>query len=261
VTTIRQVRQAHPGWGPTTLLVALRADPVWADRRLPSRARVAAFLNQEGLTRRSQRHAALPQPPPQPPQAPHDEWQLDAQGVMRVGGVGAVSLINGVDVVSRLKVERCPRPHTTRAATADYFLTLRRACLTVGLPTRLALDHDAVFYDNTTPSPCPTRLHRWLIAVGVAVVFIRRRRPTDHALIERTHQTMTKQALLGQRWTDAVTLWTGLDERRDVLNHALPARALVNRPPLVAYPAAVCSGRPDRPEWEEELLDLGRVDP
>ncbi len=123
----------------------------------------------------------------------------------------------------------------------------------------LTLDHGTVFYDNTTPSPFPTRLHLWLLALGVQVRFTRKRCPTDHALIERTHQTMTAQALLGQTYSSHAHLWAGLDERREALNQRLPSRALSHQAPLEAYPQAMHSGRMYRPEWEEDLLCLESV--
>ena len=83
--------------------------------------------------------------------------------------------------------------------------------------------------------------------------------PTDHAIIERTHQTMTAQALLGQTYTSQTNLWVSLDERREVPNRHLPTRALSHQPPLEAYPGAIHSGRSYRPEWEEELLSLEKV--
>src|SRR5215467_4713202 len=146
---------------------------------------------------------------------------MDAQGIMRVEGVGKVSLINLVDVTSRLKAESYPSRETTNPALADYQLTLRRAFLTYGMPETLTLDHGTVFYDNTTLSPFPTRLHLWLLALGVQVCFTRKRCPTDHALIERTHQTMTAQALLGQTYISHPDLWTSMDERRKALNQKL----------------------------------------
>ena len=129
-------------------------------------------------------------------------------------GVGKVSLITIIDVVSRLKVESYPCLDTTKPPLEAYQLMLRRAFLTVGLPRRITLDHGTVFYDNTSASPFPTRLHLWLLALGIDICFTRKRRPTDHAKIERTHQTMTLQALLGQHWPDQTTLWAGLDARR-----------------------------------------------
>src|SRR5512135_2443930 len=256
---ILHLRKLHPGWGPTTLLVALKADASWRDQPLPSRAQLARLLKQAGLTRRYQPHHELTQPPRTQLTSPHQEWQMDAQGIMRVDGMGKVSLISIVDVVSRLKTESYPSLETTNPALSDYQLSLRRAFLTYGLPETLTLDHGTVFYDNTTPSPFPTRLHLWLLALGVQVRFTRKRCPTDHAIIERTHQTMTAQALLGQTYTSHTDLWASLDERREVINQYLPTRALSHKPPLEAYPGDIHSGRSYRPEWEEELLSLEKV--
>ncbi len=100
--TILHLRQLHPGWGPATLLTALKTDPYWHDQPLPSRARIAALLKQAGLTRRYQPHHDLLQPPRASPSTPHQEWQMDAQGIMRVEGMGKVSLISIVDVVFRI---------------------------------------------------------------------------------------------------------------------------------------------------------------
>ena len=257
---IRRLRQDHPGWGPRTLLLDLQRDPYWSTQPLPSRTQIAAFLKQQGLTRSYHKHRDLPRPPRDGPSEPHQEWQLDAQGAMTVAGVGSVSVINIVDVVSRLKVESFPDVEHSQPATPAYQLSLRRAFSAFGLPERVTFDHGSAFYDNTTPSPFPTLLHLWLIALGIVVLFTRKRRPTDHAQVERTHQIMTGQALLGQRWGDQASLWAGLDERREVLNQALPMRVLGGQAPLSAYPEAHHSGREYRAEWEAQLLEVKRVD-
>jgi transposase InsO family protein len=256
---ILHLRQLHPGWGPTTLLAALKTDAYWQDHPLPSRAQLARLLKHAGLTRRDPPHHDLTQPPRVPLSTPHQAWQMDAQGIMRVEGVGKVSLITIVDVVSRLKAERYPSLETTNSALPDYQLTLRRAFLVHGLPHILTLDHGTVFYATTTPSPFPTKLHLWLLALGVQVRFMRKRCPTDHAIIERTHQTMTAQALLGQTYSSHADLWAGLDECRDVLNRYLPSRVLSHKPPFEAYPQAMHSRRMYRPEWEEDVLCLENV--
>ena len=240
---ILQMRRTHPGWGPITLLAELRVDPDFAEHPLPSRSRIAALLKAAHLTRDYQKHSGLPTPPIQPEGAPHDEWELDAQGRMHVAGVGKVSLITIIDVVSRLKVESYPCPETTNPPCSAYQLMLRRAFLTIGLPRRITLDHGTAFYDNTSASPFPTRLHLLLLALGIDVCFTRKRCPTDHAKIERTHQTMTLQALLGQRWPDQTALWAGLDARRAMLNQHIPSWVLQDRAPLQAYPEAAHSGR------------------
>jgi transposase InsO family protein len=136
---------------------------------------------------------------------------------------------------------------------------LRRAFLTTGLPRRITFDHGTVFYDTTSPSPFPTRLHLWLLVLGIDVCFTRKRCPTDHAKIERTHQTMTLQALLGQRLPDQPALWAGLDARRAMLNQHIPSWVFQGHAPLHVYPAVAHSGRFYRLEWEAEMLDLDRV--
>jgi len=176
-TTLLSLRRAHPGWGPNTLLAVQRTDAAWQGCPLPSRERVAAFLKQAGLTRRTQQQVELPQPRASTPSEAHEEWQLDAQGVKPVAGIGKVSVITVVDRVSHLKVESCPRAHASQAVTAEYFLSLRRAFLSYGLAQRLSLDHGSAFFDNTCPWPFPTRLHLWLLALGVQVVFIGVGRP------------------------------------------------------------------------------------
>jgi hypothetical protein len=68
---------------------------------------------------------------------------------------------------------------TTNPPFETYQLVLRRAFLATGLPRQISFDRGAVFFDNTTTSPFPTRLHLWLLALGVEVSFTRIRRPTD----------------------------------------------------------------------------------
>jgi transposase len=90
----RELRLAHPGWGPQTLRLELAHDRRFGGLRIPSRARLAAFLKVEKLTRRHEHHSELVQPEPQPATAPHEVWEMDAQGVRQIGGVGRVSVIN-----------------------------------------------------------------------------------------------------------------------------------------------------------------------
>jgi hypothetical protein len=160
--------------------------------------------------------------------------------------------------VSRLKVESFPFPGT-HLDWQTYQLALRTGFVQYGLPLRISLDHDSAFYDNTSQSPFPSRLHLWLVALGIEVVFIDKQPPAAHAIIERTHQTMSRQTLSGQPWCSQGALWYGLDARREAVNSRLPCRSLAGQAPLVAYPQAARSPRPYRLEWEVELLDLGRV--
>ncbi len=149
---LSQMRRDHPGWGPLTLRSELARRPQ-PPTRLPSRARIAAFLKAKGWTRPYERHTHLVQPLTAPAPAAHAEWQMDAQGVQVVAGVGRVAVINVGDPYTRLLTDSLGCAHTAIPNIADYQLALRRAFLRFGRPQGLSLDHDSCFYDSTSASP------------------------------------------------------------------------------------------------------------
>ena len=271
VLTLREWRHAHPGWGPATLLAELErlrgelpGDPLFA-HGLPSAPSLARWLRAEGLTRTYQRHGSLPTPPPSEVGAPHQQWELDARGHEQVPGVGVVSLIQVNDAFSRARLLSYPcllgdRRASRRPGTLDYQLLLREAFTFWGLPDRLKVDHEHVFFDNASVSPFPTRLHLWLGALGVELTFGRKGHPTDQGMTERSHQLWDQQVLQGARFPSWEALKAALDERRTFLNEWLPCSSVGGVPPLVACPQARLPRREYRPEWEEALLDLPRVE-
>jgi hypothetical protein len=236
--------------------------------KLPSSRSIALFLKAEGLIRPYERHSKLPQSdrPKAEVKAPHEEWEMDAKGQQFVDKVGVITLINLNDCYSRVRLLSYPcflgkmrvERHPT---TEDYQLVLRLAFSEWGLPDRIATDHDTVFYDNGSKSPFPSRLHLWLLALGVELVFGRHNCPTDQGLTERSHQLWEKQVLLGQEFDSWNALYSALLKRRDFLNHHLPCASIGELPPLVAYPQAqkMRRGKLYRPEWEVELLDISRI--
>lgn len=257
-------RRGHPGWGPNTLWAELKRDPAWAGHKLPSPASIGRFLKETGLSRAYETHSALPQPNREEAQRPHQRWQLDARGHGYVPEVGVVSLVHLNDCASHLRLlsypvwlgqQRCQR----HPDTADYQTVLRLAWTDWGLPETVQVDHDSVFIDTHSQSPFPTRLHLWLVAMAIQLVFSRPVRPTDQAMTERSHQLWAGQCVQGQTYTTWNDLYWALRQRRDFLNYDLPCASLNHQPPLVAFPQARHSGRPYRPEWEANLLDLSRV--
>lgn len=262
--TLRAWRIGHPGWGPKTLLTHLEDDERFKGRSLPALSSIARFLKEGEFTRSYERHSDLPQSEHQTACAPHEEWEMDARGHEYVPEVGVIALINLSDVYSTVKIQSYAcwlgaKRMTRRPTTEDYQLVLRRAWTQWGLPDRLAVDRDSVLYDNSCKSPFPTRLHLWLLAMGVEVVFGRPGQPTDQATVERSHQTWDGQVLQGQSFDSWDGLQATLDQTLDFLNYRLPSRTLGDRPPLVAHPEALQPRRLYRPEWEGELLDLQHV--
>lgn len=261
--TIAYWRHTHPGWGPATLAAELKRHPAFQGRTLPSPASIARFLQQQGLVRPYQSHQPLP-PVELPPVAPHAIWQLDAPGETPVPDVGVVSLINLTDRASHVRLLSYPcvlgaTRAQRHATTEDYQLALRLAFTDWGKPQQVQVDHDSVFFDQRSKSPFPTRLHLWLLSLGISLIFSRIGRPTDQGMTERCHQLWAAQVLEGQTFSDWSSLYLALQDRRDFLNWHLPCASLEHRPPLVACPNALHSGDKYRPEWETSQIQLEQV--
>jgi transposase len=264
VATLQALRQTHPGWGPLTLYTELAQDLLLTGQKLPERSSIARWLAQKGLTRPYERHQALPQATPASAQAAHEEWEMDARGYAKVPGIGVVNLINLNDRFSRVKLLSYPcwlgeQRASRHPDTADYQLVFRLAASEWGLPDRLYVDRDSVFYDNTSKSPFPLQLHLWLLALEVELVIGPPNRPTVRGITERSHQTWDQQVLQGQGFAAWEVLYDTLRRRRDFLNEQLPCSTLGGVPPLVAHPEARWPRRLYRPEWEAEMINLSRV--
>jgi transposase len=262
--TLRVWRDAHPGWGPVTLRVELEEDVSWQDEVLPSRTTIGRWLNEAGLTRPYERHQDLPQPSSTSANEPHEEWELDARGYEKVADVGVVALLNMNDRFSRTKVLSYPcwlgeQRASRHPTTEDYQIAFRLAASEWGLPDRLFVDRDSVFYDNGSKSPFPTRFHLWLQTLGVDLIIGPAHRPQKRGITERSHQTWDGQVLKGQTFAAWEQLRLALERRRKFMNEHLPCASLDGKPPLVAYPQARIPRRVYRPEWEAELMDLDRV--
>ena len=260
---LKSWREAYPGWGAKTLLAELRRSPAFTPQALPSRATIGRWLQSAGLTRAYQKHSHLPAVP-RSANACHEEWEMDGRGVEQVPELDWVSLVQVNDVYSRVKIISYPcllgptcRGH--RPTTEDYQLLLRLAFTEWGLPDRIAVDHDSVFFDNRNASPFPTRFHLWLVALGIQLTFGRVGRPTDQGMTERSHQLWYHQVLQGQSFASHEHLRQALQERRTFLNLHLPCATLGEVPPLVAYPEARFPRRLYRPDLEPSLLCLDRV--
>lgn len=261
---IRLLRVGHPGWGPNTLVAELGSDPYWKEKKRPSRSSIARYLKEQGLTRPYERHTQLPQERRKRAKAPHDVWELDARGEEYIPEVGVIALLDVKDICSRARLMSFPavlgkRRRQHHPNTEDYMMALRLAFVDWGLPQQVHVDHASVFFDNSTKSPFPSRIHLWLTGLGVDVTFSRRNRATDQGAVEKSHQLWAAQVLEGQEFTAWEELYFALRDRRDFLNGLLPCATLGGLPPLLAFPDAAHSDRHYRPEWEEEMLDMERV--
>jgi hypothetical protein len=256
---IDQMRRENPGWGAKTILTELRNAAAGSAADLPSRSAIAAYIKAQHTPRGYRRHSDLAQAPQVRGSCSHEEWELDAQGAVRIPELGSACVINLVDTFSHVITASVAVGPTRAPKVADYQLACRQAFTEFGLPQRLTLDHDSCFFESTSASPFPRQFHLWLLALGIDVRFIEHPPPQEHATIERAHYTMLQQALSGELPRSWVQLNQHLKARRTFYNQDYPSAALGDRAPLQAFPQARHSGRYYAPNLEAELLDLERV--
>jgi len=262
--TLRIWRQQHPRWGPKTLVAQAGQAADLCGQRLPKRATLARWLRQQGLTRRYQPHRELPSLAGNAAQAAHEAWEMDAYGALYVPEVGMISLLDLNDCFSHAKLLSFPcwvgeHRVSRHPDTTDYLLALRLAFMDWGLPSQLRVDHDSVYYDNTSKSPFPTRLHLFLVGLNVALVIGPPHQPRKRAITERSHQLWDQQVLADQQFTDWNALWRALTTHRNFLNQHLPCRGCDDLPPLVAHPEAARTRRPYTPDQEATLFNVERI--
>lgn len=256
------MKDKKPGWGPARVLVELGSGRWGFHKALPSRSAIARYLNTQGYTRSYETHGGVAPVVCDPSSAPHDLWEMDAQGPQAVKGVGFVSLINLKDTYSGSYVMSFPvvvKHQRSQPATEAYQLSLRFSFSQWGLPKQVQVDHDSVFFDNTSPSPYPTRLHLWLIALGINLCYSRIYRPTDQARVERAHQTLSAHTMQQQGFRSWNHLFDHLQQERKTLNEEFPSQSLGDKAPLEAYPQARHSTRAYFPQKENELIDLDKI--
>ncbi len=264
VVLIKGLREKHEGWGAINILVELEEEYNYSSSDLPSIASLNRYLKSNGFIKTYIRSSPFPKSGNCNKKAGrvHGVWELDAQGAVRVKGIGHQAMINIKDTRSKLHCMAFPVSvgnSNTQPRTRCYYWALRLAFSEWGLPKVIQVDKDAVFYENRSKSPFPKSLHAWLISLGIELCFIKYSPPTNNAIIERAHQTMERQVLKGQGYDCWKSLFQYCNKRRKRMNEKIPNRSLDNKPPLKAFPKAIHSRRPYSIEKEAELIDLKKL--
>lgn len=268
---IKTIRQAEEGWGAKSIIAELKRKYAYTDDELPRRKSIALFLKQEGFVKVYERHSDLPDDQCcDEPQEAHDLWQLDGRGneVVEMDSEEhpqqSVALLDIKDVFSRAYVCCFPAPMVSQQGhpgTKHYQAALRLAFVQHGMPKAIQTDNASVFRDNRSKSPFPTRLHLWLVGLGVRLCHSRVHQPTDQAVVERSHEVLYNQILKGDKtFRNWEHLYEKCQQRRQALNHDIPSSSCDDQPPLVAHPQAVHSQSIYHPQKEADLIDMTRVD-
>lgn len=261
---VSDLRDNHEGWGARSILVELATQSGYVESDLPSESTIHRYLVEQGFIADQPLKSDLPRSAKCSGTANkvHERWELDAKGACDVKGVGFQSLINIKDQYSLVHCMSFPVPvasKTSQPRAPYYFWALRLAFEAWGLPEAVQVDKDSVFFENASRSPFPKPIHLWLLSLGVSLCFIQKPPPRENSIIERSHQTIYKQVIQGQKYPSWKALFQNCNKRREVLNKYMPNNSLGRKAPLQAFPEANSSGRKYSLEHEEKHIDLEAI--
>lgn len=259
---IKQLRKENEGWGALTILVELEEEFSYSQESLPSARSVNRYLKQNNFIKPLEPAGNFPTSPCEKPKEVHQVWEMDAQGATEVDGIGHQATINMKDGLSKKHCMAFPvavKNQSSQPATRHYKWAFRLAFTESGMPRCVQVDKDSVFIENSSRSPFPSRLHLWLAALGVELCFIEKPPPAQQATVERSHQTMERQAVRGKSFKNWQQFFRHCQKRRQRMNEKFPSRSHGGKAPLQAFPEAIHSGRHYSVEQEHELLDVHRI--
>ncbi len=246
--------------GPVSIQVDLKeALPVGS--KIPSVSTLTRLFRGLDSVQKYQPNRSIPCVKKQQAQAAHDLWQMDNKGSVIYPGLGYVGTLNVKDVFSRVHTGCLLLPYDhcrSNPSTKHYVGFLRKAFSIFGLPVAIQTDRGSLFFESNVKSPFPTLLHRWIVGLGINFQHARSFRPTDQAIIERTHQTMHKQLDRKEAYPSLEALNQLAQERMHKLNTQIPCSSL-QMPPLVKYPNAIHSQRSFSFEEESKIFDINRI--
>jgi hypothetical protein len=259
---VKKLRKDNEGWGALTILLEMEEEFSYPKEKLPNASSVNRYLKQHGFVKPLEPAGNLPSSSCEGPKEVHELWEMDAQGATEVKGIGCQAMINMKDGLSKKHCMAFPvavKNQSSQPATRHYKWAFRLAFTESGMPQKVQVDKDSVFIENSSRSPFPSRLHLWLTALGIGLCFIEKAPPAKQAMVERSHQTMERQAFRGKTFQSWQPFFQHCQKRRQRLNEKFPSRSHGGKAPLQAFPHAAHSGRHYNVEQEGKLLDVQRI--
>ena len=138
---------------------------------------------------------------------------------------------------------------------------LRQVFTQWGLPDAIRMDRDSLFVGSARLE-WPGTLLLWLVGLGIQPLINRAFRPTDNAMVERSHRTWKGDVLVGGRFADLLVLQAHSDQALEDRRCHLPSRhkGCNRHPPVQAYPDLLVPRRRYQVHQERTLFDCQRGD-
>jgi transposase InsO family protein len=222
---IVELRKAHPGWGPRTILARLRRE---LDEP-PSRSSIYRCLVRQRLID--------PKPRRRRPQdykrwersRPMELWQMDVMGGVMLSDGTECKVITGIDDNSRFCVIAKVVPRATARPVCE---ALVEALSRIGVPEQILTDNGKVFTGRLAHRPATVAFDRICLHNGIRHILTAPYSPTTTGKIERLHKTIRKELVTGRRFASVAQAQQELDRWVGHYNGEREHQAIGDVPPI-----------------------------
>jgi transposase InsO family protein len=243
-----EMRLAHPGWGPRTILSRLGAAGV---QPLPGRSSIYRCLVRHGLIEVARRRRRREDYQRWERARAMELWQMDLVGRFFLADGTELYALTGVDDHSRFCVSAALMVRATARPVCER---LEAAFKAHGVPDQILTDNGKVFTARFGTGPGPTLFDRICAQNGVRHLLTAPRSPTTTGKVERFHKTWRKEfvAVHDYQYQTVVEAQAALDAWVAEYNTTRPHQSLGDRPPAERFSLA-------RPRLEPVDTETGEI--
>jgi transposase InsO family protein len=238
---IVEMRRAHPGWGPRTILF-------WLDRAgvspLPGRSSVERCLIRHGLVTPQARKRKRSDYKRWERSRAMELWQMDIVGGVRIVDGSEAKIVSGLDDHSRFAVSARVVARATARPVCDALAHAMRAH---GVPSQILTDNGKVFTARFGPGPGPVLFDRICTDNGIGHILTAPRSPTTTGKVERWHKTLRREFLDGKIFDSIEHAQSELDVWVRHYNFARPHQSIGRVPPIERFQLAEPREKPATP--------------
>jgi len=215
-----EMRRAHPGWGPRTILFWLEREGVTP---LPGRTSVERCLVRHGLVTVQARRRKRSDYKRWERSRAMELWQMDIVGGVRLVDGSEAKIVSGIDDHSRFCVSAHVVARATARPTCDGLaIAMRR----YGVPEQILTDNGKVFTGRFGPGTGEVLFDRICRENGIRHLLTAPRSPTTTGKVERWHKTLRREFLDGKVFAGIEDAQTQLDGWVEHYNHDRPHQSI-----------------------------------
>ncbi len=250
---IVEMRRAHPGWGPRTIVYHLGREGV---EPLPSRSAVYRTLIRHRLIDPQQRRRRRSDYKRWERARAMELWQMDIVGGVRLVDGSESKVVTGLDDHSRF----CVSAKVVRRATARPVCdALAEAMARHGIPDQILTDNGKVFTGRFGPGSGEVLFDRVCRENGIRHLLTAPRSPTTTGKVERFHKTLKKELLTDRTFESIEDAQAAIDGWVVEYNTERPHQGIGTVPPIRRFELAVAEPFEVIRSEDEPILDSVEV--